>query len=146
MAAALTARDVILPRQLDRGLGGLRSAGDQVEPRVVHGNTLGQGRRELLDRLRRELGAVNVGELTRLVADRIGDLAHAVADPDDDGATRGVNESPPGFVPDERALTADRARKRPAGALAIEDPRHGRDFNAPADRLAFLREKGGRPV
>src|SRR5207247_10881490 len=67
-------------RQLDRGLGGLRSAGDQVEPRVVHGNTRGQGRRELLDRLRRELGAVNVGELTRLVADRIGDLAHAVAE------------------------------------------------------------------
>jgi len=40
VAAALTARDVILPRQLDRGLGGLRSAGDQVEPRVVHGTEL----------------------------------------------------------------------------------------------------------
>jgi hypothetical protein len=139
VTTALTARDVVLPRQLDRRLGGLGSAGDQVQARVVDRSPLGQRGGELLDRLGRQLGAMHVGELSGLGGDGLGDLSHTVADADHDGAAGGVDESTPGVVPDEGAFAAYRARKRPARALAIEDRMHERDSSAPGDRRRFCR-------
>jgi hypothetical protein len=120
-ASGVAARDVILARELDRGLRRLGAAGHEEESRVLDGRPLGHLDGERLDGLGRQLAAVHVGEPARLIRDRVRDLDDAVPDTHDDGAARGVQQATALLVPEVCTFASNGGGEIPAGALPAED-------------------------
>ena len=86
----LTARQMVRPGHLERGLDRLAAARHRVDAWLVDRQERGKLFGVRLERSRRESSAVHVRDRARLLSDRIRNLAHTVADSDDDGAARAV--------------------------------------------------------
>ena len=120
---------VVVPRELDRGLDRLGAA--RVEAGVIE-----RSRRmpddllcELLSQRMPELRAVHVGEHTRLLGDGIGDLGHAVSDAHDRDRTRaGVDVLAPLAVPDPDTV-APHGLRQLASQILLEPGRCGDRFS-----------------
>ena len=119
MLARATAFDPVLARELERGLGGLGAAAQDVG--AVHAvRSRDQLRGELLNGFIREGGATDVGESARLARHGLADLAHAMADAGHKRAAHGVEVSLSGVVLDPAPLAAHGQRKI-AREVPIED-------------------------
>ena len=100
----LAASELRRAGELERRLDRLGAAGHRVDRGVRHRQVRRDLRGVPLERLGGERAAVGVREARRLVGDGVGDLAPAVADVDDDRATRGVEVLAPVGVDDGRAV------------------------------------------
>ena len=131
MPRALADLDLILPRQLQRGLHRLRAPTSE-ENRAAAEALAGKVEdfaRESLGDFRVELRAVNKLELRCLRRHRVGYFLYAMADEVDDGRAAEVEVFFPGRVEQPHALTpyrlrvvlAERARKHLWRAVDIPD-------------------------
>ncbi len=133
-AIGLAALHVVLPRKFERSLDGFRTAGQEIRA-VDAGRRFGRQRvGELFDGRRRERGAVDVGDRCCLLRDRVGDLAHAMADRCDHRAAARVEVLLAAGIVQIDAFGAHDGRRRDA-ELSIEDVAH---------RAERLRRRGGR--
>jgi hypothetical protein len=107
-------------RELDGGLGGLASAGDEEEARVLHGGAARHLPRQGFYRRRGELRAMDIGEPARLLAGGVGDLGHTVPDRYDEGAPGSVDVPAAVAVEEIHAFASDDLGVGGAG-VAAED-------------------------
>src|SRR5262245_59632507 len=95
MAAGLAMGEVVCARQFDRRLVRLAAAADREHPRVVDGHDLGDPCRETVERLRLELGRVDVLDRRGLSRHGRHDLGPAVPDRARDRTAGAVEERAP---------------------------------------------------
>ena len=106
--------DEILPRQLDAGFDGFRSAADEVSIGEPAGLVPDQPIGQFLRRLRGEEGRVGIGKLRGLPRDRLDHAWMLMAKTGNRGAT-GAIEYPPAIFRDQPyAVAADRLGRRSA--------------------------------
>jgi len=125
---------MILPRQLDRGLDRFGPAGQQIDPVDPLGRLGNQQIGQVLGRLGGEEPGMGKGHLVQLAMDRRPDIGIGMAKAGHRRAARAVQIRPPLGVEEITAL-APHCRRQPPGA-APEDMAHRVSLPAPRTPIA----------